>query len=490
MTTRNIATLALLAAIAGCKAGPNYKRPTVATPAEYRGAMAPDIDTAAQTGAKTTPPVTPLGAEKYTDVFTDPVLQGLIAEALKNNYDVKIAADRVLEQQAQLGITKAGEYPTLSVGGTYDAIGIPSGLLSSNSSSSSSSSSSSTSITKSHYYSGGLTASVAWNLDFWGYYRRMTEAQRAYLRATEWAQQTTYSTLVEDVATDYYQLRTLDAELAITQDTIKARKDSLDLTNKLEQGGNNSLADVRQAEELYYTATAQVPTLEQQIAQAENNLNLLLGRAPGPIARDAGSTIDAAPHPVEVPVGLPSALLERRPDVRRAEELLVQANANIGVAKAQYFPQLSLSGTGGTSSSQLKGLVDSKNLYYYAYGSLTQPIFDAGKIRDNVHLAEATHKELLDTYQQTIAGALRDVSNALIAYSKSREYREQQEKQTASAADAVRLARMRYNGGYTSYLEVLTTDATLYSSQLTLRTAQQQEALALVQLYNALGGGW
>jgi len=491
MTTRNIATLALIAAgtfvvaLAGCKAGPNYKRPTVATPADYRGAMAPDIDNAAQTGNKTTP----LGAEKYTDVFTDPVLQGLIAEALKNNYDVKIAADRVLEQQAQLGITKAGEFPTLSVGGTYDAIGLPSGLLSGLNNNSGSGSSSNSSQ-QTHYYSGGLTASVAWNLDFWGYYRRMTEAQRAYLRATEWAQQTTYSTLVQEVATDYYQLRTLDAELAITQDTIKARKDSLDLTNKLEQGGNNSLADVRQAEELYYTATAQVPSLEQQIAQTENNLCLLLGRSPGPIVRDAGANIDAAPHPVEVPVGLPSELLERRPDVRRAEQLLIQANANIGVAKAQYFPQLSLSGTGGTSSSQLKGLVDSKNAYYYAIGTLTQPVFDASKIRDNVHLAEATHKELLDTYQQTIAGALRDVSNALIAYSKSREYREQQEKQTASAADAVRLARMRYNGGYTSYLEVLTTDTTLYSSQLTLKTAQQQEALALVQLYNALGGGW
>jgi multidrug efflux system outer membrane protein len=488
---QKLALLTVLLTLAGCKAGPNYRRPTVATPADYRGAMAPEIDTAAQTGAKATP-VTPLGAEKYTDVFTDPVLQGLIAEALKNNYDVKIAADRVLEQQAQLGITKAGEFPTLSVGGTYDAIGLPSGLLSGlgNNSNSGSGSSSSSSSSQTHYYAGGLTASVAWNLDFWGYYRRMTEAQRASLRATEWAQQTTYSTLVQEVATDYYQLRTLDAELAITQDTLKARKQSLDLTNKLEQGGNNSLADVRQAEELYYTATAQVPSLEQQITQMENNLCLLLGRAPGPIARDDSPAIEAAPHPVDVPVGLPSALLERRPDIRRAEQLLVQANANIGVAKAQYFPQLSITGTGGVSSSQLKGLVDSKNAYYYAIGSLTQPIFDAGKIRDNVHLAEATHKELLDTYQQTIAGAMRDVSNALIAYSKSREYREQQEKQTAAAADAVRLARMRYNGGYTSYLEVLTTDTTLYSSQLTLKSAQQQEALALVQLYNALGGGW
>jgi outer membrane protein, multidrug efflux system len=479
-TFRNLSTLALILTIAGCKVGPNYKRPLVATPANYRGALAPDIATNTTT--------IPLGAQKWNTVFTDPVLQGLIAEALKNNYDVKIAADRVLEEQAQVGITKAGEYPTLSVGGTYDALGVPSSLLNSLNSSSSSSSSK---ITQTSYYSGGLTGSLAWNLDFWGYYRRQTEAARAYLRATEWAQQTTYSTLVENVATSYYQLRTLDAELAITKDTLTARKQSLELTQKLEQGGSDSLADVRQAEELFYTAEAQIPDIERQIEQQENNLNLLLGHAPGPITRDeSGGSIAAAPHPAEVPVGLPSDLIERRPDVRRAEELLVQANANIGVARSQYFPQLSLSGTGGTSSSQLKGLVNSGNVYYYAAGSLSQPIFDAGKIRNNYRLAKATDKELLDTYQQTIAGALRDVSNALIAYNKTREYREQQEKQTAASADAVRLARLRYDNGYTSYLEVLTTDANLYSSQLTLESAQQQEALSLVQLYNALGGGW
>jgi multidrug efflux system outer membrane protein len=168
----------------------------------------------------------------------------------------------------------------------------------------------------------------------------------------------------------------------------------------------------------------------------------------------------------------------------------VEANANIGVARAQYFPQFSLSGTGGVSSNQLVGIVASKNVYYYAIGNVSQPVFDAGKIRNNYRLAQAQHKELLDTYEQTIAGALRDVSNALIAYNKTREYREQQEKQTAAAQDAVRLARLRYNGGSTSYLEVLTNDANLYSSQLTLEAAQQQEALSLVQLYNALGGGW
>jgi multidrug efflux system outer membrane protein len=474
--------IALITSLAGCKVGPNYKRPVVDTPANYRGGLAPDI--------ATNPAGTPLGTQKWDTVFTDPVLQDLIKEALKNNYDVKIAADRVLEQQAQVGITKAGEYPTLSVGGTYDAIGLPSGLLNSfnNSSSSSSSSSSSKSSTSTNYYSGGLTASVAWNLDFWGMYRRQTEAARANLRATEWAQQTTYSSLVESVATDYYQLRTLDAELDITKQTIKARQDSLKLTQTLEQGGNTSMVDVRQAEQLLYTAQSQVPDLERQIEQLENNLSLLLGRAPGPIAR--GQAIADVVHPVDVPVGLPSDLLERRPDVRRAEQLLIQANANIGVAKAQFFPQMSLSGTGGTSSSQLKGLVDSKNAYYYAYGSLSQPIFDAGKIRNNYRQAQAEHKELLDTYQQTIAGALRDVSNALAAYTKTREYREQQEKLVASATDAVKLSRIRYNGGATSYLEVLTDDANLYSAQLTLQTAEQQEALALVQLYNALGGGW
>ena len=471
-------TTLILVAATGCMVGPNYKRPVVATPAAYRGA--PEL----------TPRGTPLGAEKYTSVFTDPVLQSLIAEALKNNYDVKIAADRVLEQQAEVGVTRAGQYPTVSMGGTYDAVALPGGLLSGLGNNNGNSNSNGRNNNQGHtkIYTGGLTASVAWNLDFWGYYRRQTEAARAYLRATQWAQQTTYSTLVENVATSYYQLRTLDSELAITRDELKARKDSLELTQKLDAGGSDSLVDVRQAEELEYTAEAQIPDLERQITQQENSLCILLGRAPGPIAR--GLPIDQAPHPTAVPVGLPSDLLERRPDIRRAEELLVQANANIGVAKAQFFPQLSLSGTGGTSTSQLKGIVESKNLYYYAVGSLSQPIFEGGKLTNNLHYAKAEDQELVDTYRQTIAGAFRDVDNALVAYSKTREYREKQEMQTEATRDAVRLARMRYNAGATSYLEVLTNDANLYSSELTLKTAQQQEALSLVQLYNALGGGW
>jgi multidrug efflux system outer membrane protein len=471
--------------VSGCSVGPNYKRPAVNTPTSYRGAAAPEI--------ATTVDGTPLGAEKYTNVFTDPVLQGLIAEALKNNFDVRIAADRVLEEQAQVGITRAAQFPSVTAGGMYDAVSLPGGLLNGVNNGSGSSSSSSNKNGHTDIYTGGFTAAAAWNLDFWGLYRRQTEAARAELRATQWAQQTTYSTLVAQVATDYYQLRTLDDQLIITQETLQARKQSLDLTNKLEQGGGSSLADVRQAEELYYTAQAQIPDLQRQIEQQENNLAFLLGRNPGPIVRNATTNSDSiatAPHPVDVPVGLPSELLERRPDIRRAEELLVQANANIGVAKAQFFPQISLSATAGTASSQLKGLVDSKNFYYYALGNLTQTVFDAGKLKNNYRLAKAKDQELIDTYQQTIAGALRDVSNALIAYSKQRAYREQQEKLVAAAQDATRLARIRYEGGATSYLEVLTTDSSLYAAQLNLATAQQNEELSLVQLYNALGGGW
>jgi multidrug efflux system outer membrane protein len=304
-TLRSLSSLALVLTIAGCKVGPNYKRPVVDTPANYRGALAPDI-----AEASTAPS---LGTQKWDTVFTDPVLQQLITVALKNNYDVKIAADRVLEQQAQVGVTKAAQYPTLSAGGTYDALGLPSSLFKSlNNSSNGSTTSNSTSQT--NYYSGGLTASVAWNLDFWGMYRRQTEAARANLRATEWAKQTTYSTLVENVATDYYQLRTLDAELAITRSTLDARKQSLHLTQTLEQGGSDSMADVRQAEELYYTAQAQIPDLERQIEQQENNLRLLLGQDPGPIVRniaDSPSVLATASHPTDVPVGLPSDLLER-----------------------------------------------------------------------------------------------------------------------------------------------------------------------------------
>jgi multidrug efflux system outer membrane protein len=408
-------------------------------------------------------------------------MQELIREALANNYDVRIAAQRVLEQQDQVGITRAQQFPTVSGGGNYTAIGLPSGLVNSLNSGGNTNA-------QTRYYSGGFILSAAWNLDFWGEYRRQTEAARAQLLATEWGRRLTISTVVESVATAYVQLRTLDSELEITRHTVEARKQSLQLTQMLERGGATSLADVRQAEELLYTAEAAVPDFERQIQQQENSISILLGRNPGTITR--GTAYTEWPRPEAVPAGIPSQLLERRPDIQQAEAELIAANANIGAAKAQLFPQLSLSGTGGTSSNQLKGLVDSKNLYWYATGNLTQIIFDGGRLRNNLKLTEAQKQEQVLIYQRTIKKALEDVSDALIGLEKYRQYREKEQQLTAAAKGATELARIRYNGGSTSYLEVLTTDTNYYSAQLMLAMAHESESVSIVRLYSALGGGW
>jgi len=245
---------------------------------------------------------------------------------------------------------------------------------------------------------------------------------------------------------------------------------------------------VRQAEELLHAAQANLPELRRQIAIQENALSTLLGRNPGDI--DRGLPIDQQPHPREIPVGVPSQLLERRPDIQQAEAKLVAANARIGVARAQYFPQISLTSLGGSASNQLNSVFSGANAYWYAAGSISEPIFDGGRIRSNYRLSKAQEQEMLLAYQKTILSALQDVSNSLVSYKQTRERREEQFKQVESAADAVRLARLRYSGGNTSYLEVLTTDTDLYSAQLLLAQAQEQEAGSLVQLYVALGGGW
>jgi outer membrane protein, multidrug efflux system len=468
-----LGTLVSAFSMTGCMVGPHYQRPAANAPQVFRGATAPDIAPNSTT--------TSLGDEKWAEVYRDPTLQQLIREALANNYDVRIAAQHVLEQQDQVGITRAQQFPTLSGGGNYTAVGLPSSLTKSLNSSTGP-------YSGSNFFAGGFTLSAAWNLDFWGLYRRQTEAARAQLLATEWGRRMTMNTVIENVATSYFQLRTLDAELEITRRTLAARKESLQLTETLEQGGSGTLADVRQAEQLLYTAAAAIPDFERQIEQQENSLSILLGRNPGPIIRGASEM--NWPEPEQVPAGIPSQLLERRPDIQQAEATLVAANANVGVAKAQMFPQLSLSGTGGTSSSQLKGLVDSKNLYWYASGSVTQPIFDAGKLRNNLRLSEAEKQEEVLTYQRTIKQAFESVSDALIALEKFREFREQEANLTTSAQDATRLARLRYNGGSTGYLEVLTNDTNYYSAQLTLAAAREQEAISMVQLYSALGGGW
>jgi multidrug efflux system outer membrane protein len=284
------------------------------------------------------------------------------------------------------------------------------------------------------------------------------------------------------------QIRALDAQLEITQQTIKVRQDSVALTRTLESGGSVPLSDVRQAEQLLYAATSEVPQLEQQIQQQENAIALLLGENPGPIAHRSPNAL--APPPQDLPTGLPSQLLERRPDVQQAEATLIAANAQIGVARAQFFPNLSISASGGVGGDSFSSIFDPAGKAIYGIGTLAQPLFEGGKLRGQLQLSQETQKEMVLNYQKTIAGAFRDVSNALIALNKQRAYREQQEMLVEAAKDATRLARLRYQGGSTGYLEVLTTDSNLFAAQLNLVSAQQGEAMTLVQLYSALGGGW
>jgi multidrug efflux system outer membrane protein len=452
------------ALLAGCNVGPKYVRPNYTAPPAFRGA-----DEAAVTSdAKTS-----LGDQQWASVYQEPELQELIRKALVNNYDVRIAAQHILEQQAQVKITRSQQFPTVSVGGTGIGATLPSSL--------------GTQI-GSPLVDGSFNLSAAWTPDFWGLYRKQTEAARAQLLAQTWAQRAVRMTLVQEVATAYLQIRALDRQLEITKQTVKVRQNSVDLTKRLESGGSVPLSDVRQAEQLYYTATAQIPQLEEQIQQQENNISLLLGENPGPIGHVDAHAL--TPPPQNLPTGLPSELLERRPDIQQAEATLIAANAQIGVARAQFFPSLSISASGGVGGDSLASIFDPAGKTIYGIGTLAQPLFEGGKLRGQLQLSQETKQEMVLTYQKTIAGAFRDVSNALIALNKQRAYREQQEKLVEAAKDATRLARIRYEGGSTGYLEVLTTDSNLFQAQLNLVNAQQGEALTLVQLYSALGGGW
>ncbi len=405
-------------------------------------------------------------------MFQDKQLQDLIHTALLQNYDVRIAATRILEARAQLGITRADQLPTISAGGeAADQRSVRTKQFPAFESS-----------------ANQVDLSLAWELDFWGKYRRATEAARASLLATEWAREAVRSTLVSDVATAYFQLRELDLELEIARRTLASRQDSLQLTQTLANGGATSMLDVRQAEQLVSTAAAAVPDLERRIEQQENFLSTLLGNNPGSVAR--GTKLTDQPHAPQVPPGLPSSLLERRPDIRQAEAQLIAANAQIGVAKAAYFPQITLTANGGYQSSALTSLFTGPAGLWSFGGSLAQPIFTGGRIRSGVKLAEARQQEALLTYQQTIQQAFRGVSDALVEYHKDQEFRQYQQQLAFSAQDAARLSEMRYKGGAASYLEVLTNETNYFAAELGLAQAQLNELVALVRIYRNLGGGW
>lgn len=447
----------------GCAVGPNYKRPNVNAPDAYRGVMPQE---AAQPAAES------LGDQKWWEVFQDEELQKLIRTALQQNYDVQIAAARILQAQAQLGITRADQFPSIAAGASAIDQRSPQQKV----------------LPAFNSSANQISLSLAWELDFWGKYRRSTEAARASLLASEWARQEVISTLVANVASAYFQLRELDLELEISKGTLLSRKDSLKLTQLLADHGATSLLDVRQAEQLVFTAAEQVPDLERRIEQQENFISTLLGQNPGAVAR--GRKLTEQPHAPEVPAGLTSSLLERRPDIRQAEQQLIAFNARIGVAKAAYFPQITLTADAGYQSSALTSLFQGPLGLWSFGGALTQPIFEGGRLRNNVRLSEAQKKEAVLVYQQTIQQAFREVSDSLVAYRKNQEFRAQQELLTNSAQGAAHLSDVRYQGGATSYLEVLTNQTNYFSAELNLAQARLNELLALVGLYKALGGGW
>jgi multidrug efflux system outer membrane protein len=442
--------------------GPKYKRPAVNVPPDYR---TPEPQQAAAASS--------LGNEKWWDVYQDPVLTQLIHTAIAQNYDVRIAAARVLEAQAQVGVTRANQFPSASVGAGVSSQqnAKVSNLSAAN-----------------QVNTGQLNLSVIWNLDFWGKYRRQTEEARAQLLATQWGQQAVISSLVANVATAYFQLRALDAELEIAKRTLGSRQESLQLTRVLETHGGASDLDVSQSKQLVYTASETIPDLERQIEQQENQLSILLGENPGPIPR--GQILTEQPVPENVPAGLPSELLERRPDVREAEANMMAANAQIGVAKAAFFPSVSLTGTGGLESNALNRFLSAPSQTWNAGLSITQPIFEGGALRSGLRLSRAQYQEEVLAYQQTVQNALEQVSNALIANQKDREFREQQELLTRSAQRTDELSEVLYKNGGASYLQVLTAETNYFAAELNLVQAQLNERLALVQLYQSLGGGW
>jgi len=457
-----IAAMLASSLIAGCAVGPNYHKPDVQTPAVYH-----DLSENPQAQAQ---------AASYADlpwwqVFTDPVLQDLIRTALKQNYDLQTATERISAARGQLAVTRSSLFPQVSGDGNFTG-GKEQNFQS-----------------KSNFLA--LTADAAFQVDLFGGLRRATQASRAQLLATEAARQTVALTVVSDVASDYFELLQLDLELQISRDTVKTQEDSVKLTSLRLDHGVATKLDVLQAQQVLDTANASIPDLERQIGQEEDAISTLLGNYPQTLPR--GLPLADQPLPPGVPPGLPSSLLERRPDIRQAEQILIAQNAEIGVAKAQFFPQISLTGAGGGAfgRSNLFSSLMSSQTSIWSYGvAVSQPIFTGGALRGNLHVAEAQHEQALTAYKQAIQFAFRDVSDALIGYQKLHEVRLRQEQTVADLAESVRLSVMRYRGGTTTYLEVLDGQRSLFEAEITLAQARGAEYQSLVQLYKALGGGW
>jgi outer membrane protein, multidrug efflux system len=459
----------LILILSGCAVGPNYERPNVPAPTTFRAPEPLPPDQAAS-----------LADLKWFEVFKDPELQKLVRTGLAQNYDLRDAVARVEQARANLGITRSDQFPQVGASGAVNftrlsrdgSLPLPASFV----------------PTQNRNWGQASLNLLSFELDLWGRLRRATEAARANLLSADENRKAVVTTLVSDVATAYFNLRELDYELDISTRTLSTRRDSLGLTQQRASGGVATELDLRQAEQLVETAAETVPALQQQIEQTENQISLLLGQNPGSVGR--GKSLTDQEFPPDVPSGLPSALLERRPDIRAAEETLVAANAQIGVAKAAYFPQISLTAALGGQSTQLSTLFAGPKTTYNFVPQITQPIFTAGKLKSGVRLAEAQRDSALAQYEKAIQTAFTEVSNALIAHQRERESRVHQQALVVALEDRKRLSYMRYEGGVDTQLNALDSDRDLFQAELTLAQLKRNEILSVVQLYKALGGGW
>lgn len=464
-----IPTALMICLLSGCLVGPNYRRPVVNAPRTFRGATTTSASESAS-----------LADLKWFEVFKDAQLQELIKTALARNYDLLSAVARVEQARAALNISRSNLYPSLAVGAT----------ISTNRPSRNGSLPLSPTFVPHPNRTFGEVALelVSFEVDMWGRLRRANEAARANLLAAEEARKAVITTLVSEVAAAYFNLRELDSELEISRRTLETREDSLKLIKVRQTGGVATVLDLRQGEQLVYTAAETIPELEQQIAQTENQISLLLAENPGAIIR--GGSLTEQQLPPEVPAGLPSALLERRPDIRSAEQALAAANAEIGVAKAAFFPQISLTGIIGGQSTQLSDLFSRPSTLWNLTPQAAQPVFTAGSLKSRVRLAEAVRQDALVQYEKSVQTAFTEVSDALIAHQKVRESRVQQELLVSALRDRAQLAYVRYRGGVDTLLNALDADRDQFQAERTLAQIRLNELLSVVQLYKALGGGW
>ena len=445
-------------------AAQKYQPAPVKTPDTFRGSTGLDQNS--------------IGDLKWFEVFKDPELQQLVRTAMVENYDLRLAGARINAARANLGLARSEQLPQFEA----------SADLTTNRFSSNGQLAGSGQGGQRRSFGSVLLNLLSFEIDVWGRLRNQTKAARAELRATEEDRKAAMTTVVGDVATGYFNLLELDSQLDIAKRTLAAREESLRLIQLRQQGGLATILDVRQAEELVYQASQTIPDTERAMEQTENQISLLLGNNPGPITR--GLPLAQQQSLPEVPAGLPSSLLERRPDIRAAEENLVAQRALVSAAKAAYFPRISLTGLLGFQSNQLSSLFTGPSRAWTFVPQLTQPIFTGGRLKSNVRFARAQQEFALVTYQQTIRNAFREVSDALIQYRKVREIRIQQELLVTTLRDRSRLAYVRYQGGVDSLLNALDSDRELFEAELNLTQTKRDELISVVQLYKALGGGW